>query len=176
MDIPVLTQEAPGDFLTAALWNGAVVGGIGALQSPVIFKGYATTAQTIASGTTSIPILLDTEEIDTDGGHSVTTNTSRYTCQTAGVFLVFGSVTWAQNTTGSRAAEILKSGASLPGGVSQTSPSAGNGVTSTGLVLVRLAVGDYIELAAWQNSGGSLATSSSSVHLYSTLNIVRISN
>lgn len=177
MLIPTLSNEVPGDFLTAALWNGTVIGGLTAAQNPVMFKGYATTTQAIANGTTSIPILLDSEDFDTDGGHSTTTTTSRYTCQTAGIFLCFGSVCFGTaSATGTRAAEILKNGSPITGGIAQSGASGSNGTTATGLVFVRLAVGDYVELAVWQNSGSSQNTTVSSAHLYSNLNAIRLSN
>jgi hypothetical protein len=79
MIIPTLVSQAPGNPITSALWNGTVVGGLQAAQNPVLFKGYATTTQSIASATggTNV-ILLDSEDFDTDGGHSTTTNTSRW--------------------------------------------------------------------------------------------------
>lgn len=178
MIIPTLVSQAPGNPITSALWNGTVVGGLQAAQNPVLFKGYATTVQTINTGTTSVPVLLDSEDFDTDGGHSTTTNTSRYTAQTAGVFMCFGSVTFnTVSTSGTRAAEILKNGGQINGGISQTAGAAGNGTTSTGFVLVRLAVGDYVELGVWQNGAASMPTTAGgSIHTYSNLNVIRVSN
>jgi hypothetical protein len=177
MIIPTLVSQAPGNPITSALWNGTVVGGLQAAQNPVLFKGYATTTQAIASATggTNV-ILLDSEDFDTDGGHSTTTNTSRYVCQTAGVYLCFGSVCLGTgNGTGTRSAEILKNGGQINGASTQFGATASNGSTATGLVLVRLAVGDYVELSAWQNSGASQSTATQT-HLLSTLNVIRISN
>jgi hypothetical protein len=179
MIIPTLVSQAPGNPITSALWNGTVVGGLQAAQNPVMFKGYATAQQTITSSTggTNL-VLLDSEEYDTDGAHSTTTNTSRFTCQTAGVYLCWGCWTTAEtNTTGTRAAEIFKNGAQTPGSLTQLPATASNGATvCTPVVGIRLIVGDYVELNVWQNSGSTLHTSSSSVRTYSVLTTMRVSN
>lgn len=177
--IPTVPTEAPGNFNTAALWNANILGGIGYLLAPVRFKGYASTTQTIVSGATPIALSLDTEMYDSDGGHSTTTNTSRYTVQTAGLYHVTGGLTFlTASATGTRTAVVMLNGANVVGSMVQAagSPSNGTGVqTSTD---VQAAVGDYIEIGAWQNSGASMTTTVNGTNpgLSSFMSLYRVSN
>lgn len=177
MIIPTLAAAAPGNFLTAALWNATVVAGVTAALNPAIFKGYGTGGQSIpGSATTPIPVLLDTEEIDTDGGHSIASNTSRFVVQTAGVYMAMGAVTYSTaSATGVRAAEILKNGTGQPGGIQQVAPSSTRGGSANTFIVTRCAVGDYIELATW-TTGATDTLASSSMHFYPTLTVIRLSS
>jgi hypothetical protein len=158
--IPTVPTEAPGNFNTAALWNANILGGLNYLLAPVRFKGYASTTQSLANGTTAVPLLFDTELYDSDGGHSTTVNTSRYTVQTAGLYHVTGGATIGQtgSTTGSRTAVVMLNGANVVGSMVQAGPSPANGAGVQTSADVQAAVGDYIEIGAWQNSGAPLST------------------
>lgn len=150
--VPVMATEVPGNFVTGALWN-AQVGGLGnfALNVPR-FRGYQTAAQSILDNTW-VSLLIDTEEFDTEGGHSITTNTSRYTCQVAGTYLVSGAVGFVTNTTGNRAVRLALNGSAIHGTFVKTLPAAGgsSGLTTVGYAV--MAVGDYVEVQGNQNSG-----------------------
>lgn len=174
--IPTIPTEAPGNFWTSALWNANILNGLGYLFAPVRFKAYASTGQSIATGASpATTINLDTEIVDSDSGHSTTTNTSRYTAQTAGLYLVGGSVCFATSATGARACQIFKNGGAIEGAANQAAGNSANGGSSFTVTLVQLAVGDYIELAVWQTSGGTLATQSGT-SVVSTLWAVRVSS
>src|SRR6266498_542252 len=60
-----------------------------------------TAAQTL---TTSVPLsfVFASERFDTDAIHDNTTNNSRLTCKTAGVYQISGQVEYAANATGRR--------------------------------------------------------------------------
>ena len=174
--IPTVPTEVPGNFNTSALWNANILGGLNYLFAPVRFKGYASTGQSLTSSTTSTVLTLDTEIVDSDGGHSTVTNTSRYTCQTAGLFYVSGSVCFnTTNSTGTRTLNIFVNGTGTTGAGQQAAPSASNGASVFTATFVQLAVGDYVELAAWQNSGSTLTTATATA-LVTTMNLVRISS
>ncbi|MEW2302579.1 hypothetical protein AB0958_21845 [Streptomyces sp. NPDC006655] len=164
-----------GGILSASLWNSTVYNGLNFLLSPVAFKGYSTVSQNLASSTTSTVLNLDTELIDTDGAHSTTTNTSRFTCQTAGWYYITGSVCFATNSSGTRTLNIFLNGAGVVGAANQVAPSASNGTSVLSSTFVQLNVGDYVELAAWQNSGSSLGTSTSTA-IATTMCVYRVSN
>lgn len=154
---PTMAQEVPGNYQTGALWNANVKALGDFLLSPPLFSGYQTAAQALATGVYA-PILLDVETADPDGGHSTTTNSSRYTAQVAGTYLVSGSVAFAGNATGIRVAHIRVNGTVVRG--SQMILPA-NGTTQVPVPLVfpvTLAVGDYVEVAGQQTSGASLNT------------------
>lgn len=162
---PAQTAFTPG-YSVGASDMLAITGGIGWLtgnpptgysRRPV-FHLAQTVAQSISNNSSpDTAVLLDTEVYDTDNGHSTTSNTSRYTVQTSGVYLLFGVVVYAANSTGGRNAKFRVNGSTNYWGqqvtVSGTLPSAFN---CSGLI--PLNAGDYVELATWQNSGGALNT------------------
>ena len=154
--VPVLPTEVPGNFSTAALFNVQTAAFNYLLTQPA-FSGYQGSVQTLTTAVWGA-ITLDQETVDSDGGHSTVTNTSRYTCQVAGWYLVWGVVAFANNVTGLRASKIFKNGAAILGGEGLGAPGATVGSTSSCFTSVQLAVGDYIELYAFQQSGGNLAT------------------
>lgn len=185
MIVPTLSNEVPGDFLTAALWNLAVVASANALQNPVLFKGFSTTGQSIPTGTTGIAVNLDTEEFDTDAGHSTTSLISRYVCQTPGVFACWGNATFnnvtdettpVAATGGTRSVEIMKNGAAINGGGFQWLPSGTMNPTGTCFNYVRMAVGDYVELGVWQNMASKNIKLVTNVRLVASLMVQRVSN
>lgn len=161
--VPASVSESPGNYLTGALWNAQVKATMDFLMGSGTngvprFKGYASTAQSLATGTTDIAITLDTEDYDSDNGHSTSTNTSRYTIQVAGTYLILGTLAFATNATGNRKVGINVNGANARGGTSQSPGFAGNSWCACVATEQVLAVGDYVELAAWQTSGGNLST------------------
>lgn len=118
----------------------------------------ATSAQDIPNNAwTSIG--FDAETSDNDNIHDTATNNTRFTCKTAGVYSLFGVVHITNNSTGVREARILLNGGSFSNVLASDSRNAVNGdhtiipISTT----VELAVGDYVELQAYQNSGGLLA-------------------
>jgi hypothetical protein len=178
--IPTVPNEAPGNFNTAALWNANILGGIGYLLAPVRFKGYSSTVQSVTSGTTIGALTLDTEVYDSDGGHSTTTNTSRYTVQTPGLYHVGGSVCLNASpvtATGTRTICVLLNGVVVLGSMVQAPASSVNGTTVQTATDVQCAVGDYIEIACWQNSGVTMSTQTpSNPGLATTMCLYRVSS
>lgn len=174
--IPTIPTEVPGNFWTSALWNTNVLGGLNYLFAPVRFKGYSSTAQSIANSTSSTVLTLDTEVVDSDGGHSTTTNTSRYTAQTAGLYYISGSVCYATNSAGTRTLQVFQNGAGITGSAVQSMPSASNGASVFTATIAQLAVGDYVELATWQNSGTNPLATSTTNAIATTMCLFRISS
>lgn len=173
--IPTIPTEAPGNFWTSALWNANILNGLNYLFAPVRFKGYSSTTQSIANGSSSGSVLtLDTEIVDSDGGHSTTTNTSRYTAQTAGLYYVSGSVCFATSATGARTLQVFLNGAAVFGSAVQAAAQSANGGSVFTSTLVQMAVGDYVELFAWQTSGAALLTSVGT-SVDTTMNLFRVS-
>lgn len=131
--------------------------------NPVVCELRQTSAQSIANSSTTVAVTFDTEDIDTDGGHSTSSNTSRYTAQRAGRFQISGLLTFAAvNTTGKRSGWWGVNGTQVPGSQVDLVPSSSIG---TCIVLptmtVLLSVGDYVEMFAFQTSGSALSTASS---------------
>ncbi|MET8624530.1 hypothetical protein ABZW30_12365 [Kitasatospora sp. NPDC004669] len=158
--VPTPASVVPGGYDTAALWNANVYNGLQFLLNPPLFEGYQSAAQSVANGSVTA-IGIDTTTIDTYGGHSNTTNNSRYTCQTgaAGWYQVIACLGFAANANGSRALELHKNGTVIKlgyDGSDNTRIDIAGALQAT--ALIQLAVGDYVEAFAYQTSGGSLAT------------------
>ena len=131
-----------------------------------------STTQTITTSTDT-PIGFDTEVEDTAGYHEGVTNPSRFTVPSskAGVFHVRGGVFWDANATGQRQCYIRKNGTAIPGTYQVDPGNSSFGIAQFASAIVRLAVGDYVELTVWQNSGGNRTIGNSPVAAFE---IVRI--
>lgn len=78
---------------------------------------------------------------------------TRFTAPVAGRYLVVGNACWANNNSGRRALGFGVNGSVTYGLQKQES----NGVdTCTGMTIIELAAGDYVEMRVFQNSGGAL--------------------
>ena len=159
LPIPTLTAPSVGTYDTAAWWTANVVNLLTYGLNPPLFVGTQTIAQSVATSAWTT-ITLDTEQQDSYGGHSTTTNSSRYTAQVAGWYTVCGVVAWTQNATGARGARLHVNGASIAGSAQMLAPSSSSTITGvmTATRAVQLAVGDYLEVAGWQASGSTLTT------------------
>ncbi|MEU4296336.1 hypothetical protein [Kitasatospora aureofaciens] len=158
--IPTLASEVPGNYLTSALWNANVYNGLTYLLNRPMFEGYQSAAQSIANGSLTA-VAIDTNLVDTYGGHSTTTNNSRYTCQTgaAGWYLVTCAAGFTANANGARALEIHKNGTAVKLGYAGTDDSRTDiAAALQATAIVQLAVGDYLEGYVYQTSGGALST------------------
>jgi len=124
---------------------------------------YKSVAQSIGNATATA-VTFDSENFDVNGYHSTSTNTSRITIPSdkAGYYLISGSLGFAGNTTGIRISYLYKNGSLL--NLPATIPAVvANDVRVSFNYTVNLAVSDYIELFAYQNSGGSLNVSGDAV-------------
>lgn len=159
---PTMPTEVPGNFNTASLFNQSVAGLGNFVLAPPVFSGYQTVTQSAANNT-PIALTLDTESLDSDGGHSTTTNTSRYTATVAGTYLVLGSVAWASNATGLRTALIKLNGNSVRGSQIVSAPVSGAQWSGQCWAVVSMnGSTDYVEVWSNQTSGGTLSTYSGS--------------
>jgi hypothetical protein len=120
---------------------------------------------TIATGAITA-LTFDSELFDTDSFHSTSTNTSRITIPSgkAGKYVISVVTYFDPNATGARATYIRKNGANInfvQGGYTASGTlAAGQTISLT----ADLAVGDYIEAAVFQNSGGNLTVYGTNVH------------
>jgi hypothetical protein len=128
--------------------------------------GVATsTVQSIPDTTLTALTYANVDELfDTNAMHSGTTNPTRFTAATAGVYAVCASATW--DTTGApggdRLLQLTVNGATV---LASSTISAGNafGDTQAVCAVARLAVADYVEAIVEQDSGGALDVTSSRV-------------
>jgi len=107
------------------------------------------------SNSTDTAITFDTESFDTDSMHSTSSNTSRITFTTAGTYAIGGVVQFDTSATGRRILNArLNGGSTLIVVGEQTAGSSFPAVEVE--TIYAFAATDYIELIAFQTSGGSL--------------------
>jgi hypothetical protein len=116
-----------------------------------------TVSQSLANNA-STTILFDSEEVDTDGGHSTSATTGQYAVQTSGWYDLRATVLFAANATGTRRAAFQINGTGRfygeqSGGAAPTYESAVN-ISD----VVYIAAGSYVIVVALQTSGAALST------------------
>lgn len=111
--------------------------------------------QTISNATVT-QLTFNTDELDTDGFHDTSSNTSRFTVPAgkAGVYRFSAKVANGASTAGVRQLRMYKNGTYNTYLVEQSLGSAG--AFYGGEYIINLAVSDYLEIYAYQNSGGNL--------------------
>jgi len=118
-------------------------------------------ARAYNSGNISVPnnastdLTFDSERYDTNSIHSTVTNTGRLTCQTAGKYVITGSIAWDTNTTGIRSMGVYLNNTTWLTLANQ-SPIAGDNTRMSVSTIYTLAAADYVTLRVYQNSGGAL--------------------
>jgi hypothetical protein len=107
--------------------------------------------------TTATPASLsfNSERWDTDLIHSPSTNNSRLTCRTAGRYLILGQIMWEAGA-GYRQLSIRLNGATQIAIDTRDATSASAGTAQIVSTVYDLAVDDYVELRARQDSSGDL--------------------
>lgn len=158
--VPNPPTRAAGTPLNAGVYEDDVTEGVQFLANVPVFVGVQSSVQSTSTGGWTV-MTFDTETVDTYGGHSNSVNNSRYTAQRAGYYRVTGTASFATNSTGSRGCRISKNGSVVTGSGQLVGAGTLNAVVACAATLVFLAVGDYVELSAGQNSGGSLSTNNS---------------
>jgi hypothetical protein len=162
--VPSSRTWVAGEVVTDAMLNQTVRDVENFLLAPPIFQGRQTAAQSLTSGTYAA-LTLDAEDVDSAGGHSIVTNTSRYAAVYAGWANVNHSAAFASNATGRRLAKLRMGGST---DVNASDVSMNSGVTNilkvTGPTMkIFFNVNDYVETLAAQESGGALNTAVTTV-------------
>ena len=100
--------------------------------------------------------LLDTTVYDASSPmHSTSVNTSRLTCKLAGLFLITAGAGFIANAVGGRELDIRLNGTTYLANQNNVPvPGVTHNMVTT--ALARLAVNDYVEMIAYQTSGGNL--------------------
>jgi hypothetical protein len=136
-------------------------------------------AQTLTTSTFT-GITFTSADIDSDWiggtGHSNSVNTSRYTANYAGWYQASGGVAYAANATGRRVAAWAVNGARVNGSQAVVQATTAFDIEVPARTeFVFLAVGDYLELQGFQESGGNLLTNVSA-DAQSTMNVIWVSS
>lgn len=106
-------------------------------------------------------LTFDSERFDTDTIHSTSSNTGRLTAKTAGKYTIYATVTFANNATGRRIVRFRFNGSTVIAEVGEQ--GLDNAEVDTVIsALYEFAVDDFVEVQAWQSSGGGLAIKANS--------------
>jgi hypothetical protein len=159
---PPINLFAASEFATSSKLNSIWTAIQYEQQRPCWKLRQTSASQTIATGAWTA-VTFNFEDEDTENGHSTVSNTSRYTCQTAGLYLVqFAAVYAGISTASGHGAGFRVDGAGNNIQYPVEFPTQTGGVPSGAGAsgLVRMAVGSYIEAMAWQNSGANRSLTS----------------
>lgn len=117
---------------------------------------YNTTDQIIAGDATPYAVTFDTERYDTDSMHSTSSNTSRITFNTAGVYIVIGQLNLGASAAGTaRDLNILLNGSTVIARFREV-PNASANVNDHVCTIWNFSAADYVELTIAQDTGGNL--------------------
>lgn len=157
------SHDFTGGPATSSEANAYIRDPIAFLLNRPVAELYSTVAQSLGSGVFT-SILFELEAVDTDpsgtGGHSTSSNTSRFTAVYAGWYSCSGKVSFAANATSYRGATLAVNGSA----VGRTGVLMDNNGGATAMVvplpdmMVFLNVGDYVEIQGTQASGAGLNT------------------
>lgn len=129
-------------------------------QAPAV-RVFHNANQSLTSATDTV-LAFNSERFDQAGGvastqHDTVTNNSRLTALYAGIYQITASVNFDVSATGNRMVKIRLNGTTLIAVNSfAPDPTGGIGTALTTTVLYSLAVNDYVEVVARQDSGGAL--------------------
>jgi hypothetical protein len=131
--------------------------------TPVARYNMGSTNQTLSNGFLT-PITFDASSPEFNvGGFSLTgTPTTRLTVPVDGYYLFGGRADWLANATGIRQLSLVPQGSGQVAEVIQAPSPAGFETVMEVNTLWYLPAGGYMELVAYQNSGGNLVIASSS--------------
>jgi len=107
------------------------------------------------ANSTQVALTFNSERWDTDTIHNNSTNTERLTATTAGKYIITGHVLWATNSTGVRQLSVRLNGSTFIGSQRIATLASADVIMSVA-TLYDLSATDYVELMAFQDSGGSL--------------------
>lgn len=177
------TLDATGNFnvntnkfsVVAASGNTTVAGtlavtGTSAFTGAVAFSGIQTAAAQLRAGVhhnttqsltnnTETAVVFNTEDYDVGAMHDTGSNTSRFTVPTGGdgLYLLTAAIHFSANATGRRYARWQKNGSNAIGTWSLISANSVGGGTTCVLALIwPLVATEYVEVMAYQDSGGAL--------------------
>lgn len=133
-------------------------------------KGGVNQATPQAALTTSVTTVVTWDTLAADTDPTMWTSGSRLTLNTPGTWLFTVNLRWTSNATGYRFADLRKNAAGSGAGGSSVGAIVVPAVNGNATVL-SLAIewpgfiaGDYVELFAFQNSGGNLAFNSGALY------------
>jgi hypothetical protein len=144
---------ASGNVIDPA-WGNLVDTNLDFLANPPSCRVTKAALQTITTATATA-ILFDTERYDTDGMHSTSSNTSRITFTTAGLYTVGGNIRWQASSTGTREIYIRLNGTTAIGYALTDIDSIIQQIQQV-TTIYKFAAADYVELMVQHSNGADL--------------------
>lgn len=143
------------EVLTSADVNVYLRDNLEFLGAPPACSVFNSGPQSLSNGV-FVAMTANSERWDTDGMHSLVSQTSRITINTAGFYLFNATLTFVANAVGARAIGYAVNGGSTK--QVQAQDNAGGSVNSvlTASFPELLTPGDFVEIQGWQATGGSL--------------------
>jgi predicted enzyme related to lactoylglutathione lyase len=137
-------------------WGDQVRNALDWLRNPPKCLVYNSAAIAVPTNTETA-LTFNSERFDTDTMHSTSVNTGRITFTTAGTYLVGGSIRWADaaSTAAQRLAIRLNGTTKITEALNNHANNGGSPLEVGGR-LYPFSAGDYIELVAYQNTGGTI--------------------
>ena len=153
-----LTQPSIGSTGWGAAVNTNFAAIQAALNNPTCRCGYSSSTS-ITNNTYAVAIAFDgTDAFDTDSMHDPSSDNSKIFINTTGIYLVGGMVSFALNGSGRRYLELFTNGSAVITNT-QVDPDTDGNPTNIGISTIwSFSAGDWVQLRAYQNSGGNLAT------------------
>lgn len=142
---------------------------------------YGNTNQAIATGTFTA-VTFDSDEWDVGNCHSTTANPTRFTVPHggAGVYLLSAVISFMTSAVGQRIIKVTKNGQEIRGNGYIMTSTGGVYVTGMSFSLVTpLNDGDYLEVIAYQDTGGNLNigwTGPTGSYIQNRANFIRLSD
>jgi len=137
---------------SGSAWESVEYGGGSAANYTEGARVYNSANITLANGTATA-LTFDSERWDTDTIHG-TANPTRLTCNTAGVYSIWGGVRLATNSTGTRTLQIDLNGSTI---IAAKQMNSYTGIMYIDIsTIYNLAATNYIEFKVTQTSGGTL--------------------
>lgn len=124
------------------------------LTNPPAVLAFTPVDQPVANNVLTI-LFFNRERYDTDSMHSESTNTSRITFATAGVYLISGWVYWSGNAAGERRVNVKINGTSFIA-QDERSTNQDDWFSQPYTAVWKFAASDYVEIEVNQNSGADL--------------------
>jgi hypothetical protein len=152
-DLFYVVDDPAGSAADRSITFSDLAAAIGGSSTPVGARVYRNAVQAIPNNANTA-ISLTTERYD-DGNLWVIGSPTRLTAPSDGIYIVTAALAFDANATGVRTAWIRLNGATLLGG-QRVAAFASFEAVLTVATIWEFTAGDYVELVAFQNSGGNL--------------------
>lgn len=148
-----------GTLLTAALWNTNLRDNLLWLSSPDRCRTYMTAGQSITANTNTAVKWTSTDTYDTNNLHSTTTNPTRITIATKGLYAIAANVWFPAISSGYfMQIGLQKNGTSL--GIYNQVPTSGGAQAISCYDEISCNAGDYIECWVQHNYSSAVTINS----------------